>query len=160
MISVVTPWRTLLSALGLIGSVKSECVLMSMKPGATARPAASMVFAAGSSSCGPIAAMRPSADGEIGRHARTAAAVEQQPAADQDVMHGIASDDVPVSIASRRAKCEEAPIPAIADDRGSILQQDECLRPVRCQMSAPVTATTAAAHVTPPPHQTAPPRCT
>ena len=38
MISVVTPWRTLLSALGLIGSVKSEWVLMSMKPGATARP--------------------------------------------------------------------------------------------------------------------------
>src|SRR5437016_2601370 len=40
MISVVTPWRTLLSALGLIGSVKSEWVLMSMKPGATAGPAA------------------------------------------------------------------------------------------------------------------------
>ena len=28
MISVVTPWRTLLSAFGLIGSVKSEWVLM------------------------------------------------------------------------------------------------------------------------------------
>ena len=60
MISVVTPWRTLLSALGLIGSVKSEWVLMSMKPGATARPAASMVFAAGSSIGEPIAAIRPS----------------------------------------------------------------------------------------------------
>ncbi len=55
MISVVTPWRTLLSAFGLIGSVKSECVLMSMKPGATASPCASTVFRAGPSSFGPIA---------------------------------------------------------------------------------------------------------
>ena len=30
------------------------------------------------------------ADREIGRHARTTAAIEQEPAADQDVMHGIA----------------------------------------------------------------------
>ena len=48
MISVVTPWRTLLSAFGLIGKVKSECVLMSMKPGATASPEASMILVAGS----------------------------------------------------------------------------------------------------------------
>src|SRR5579862_5303144 len=61
MISVVTPWRTLLSAFGLIGRVKSECVLMSIKPGATASPAASMIFRAPSAICGPIAAMRPSA---------------------------------------------------------------------------------------------------
>ncbi len=46
MISVVTPCLTLLSALGLIGSVKSEWVLMSMKPGVTARPLAAIVFAA------------------------------------------------------------------------------------------------------------------
>ena len=69
MISVVTPWRTLLSALGLIGSVKSEWVLMSMKPGATASPAASMVLAA------PVREARADGgdaavlDGEIARHA-------------------------------------------------------------------------------------------
>src|SRR5438045_2870565 len=60
MISVVTPWRTLLSALGLIGKVKSECVLMSMKPGANARPSASITLAAPSGSERPSAAIRPS----------------------------------------------------------------------------------------------------
>src|SRR5258706_439600 len=60
MISVVTPWRTLLSALGLIGRVKSEWVLMSMKPGATVRPAASMIFSAGALIGEPIAATRHS----------------------------------------------------------------------------------------------------
>src|SRR5580704_12135817 len=59
MISVVTPWRTLLSAFGLIGSVKSECVLMSIKPGATASPSASMIFRAASVPCAPTIAMRP-----------------------------------------------------------------------------------------------------
>src|ERR1700730_5137896 len=59
MISVVTPWRTLLSALGLIGSVKSEWVLMSMKPGATASPRASMTFAASPGGSLPMAANRP-----------------------------------------------------------------------------------------------------
>ena len=33
--SSVTPWRTFDSARGLSGSVKSECVWMSMSPGAT-----------------------------------------------------------------------------------------------------------------------------
>ena len=33
--SVVTPWRIFPSARGFKGSVKSECVWMSMKPGAT-----------------------------------------------------------------------------------------------------------------------------
>src|SRR5262249_46605863 len=61
MISVVTPWRTLLSAFGLIGRVKSECVFMSMKPGATARPSASITRVAPSVRRGPIAARRPSA---------------------------------------------------------------------------------------------------
>src|SRR5215475_6162728 len=61
MISVVTPWRTLLSALGLIGRVKSEWVLMSMNPGATASPCASITRVALSPRRGPIAAMRPSA---------------------------------------------------------------------------------------------------
>ena len=90
MISVVTPWRTLLSALGLIGSVKSEWVLMSMKPGATASPAASMVLAARP---GEARADRGDAavrDGEIARHAGRAGAVVKGPAADQDVVHGIA----------------------------------------------------------------------
>ena len=45
MISVVTPWRTLLSAFGLIGKVKSEWVLMSIKPGVTASPSASITLA-------------------------------------------------------------------------------------------------------------------
>src|SRR5580700_6850426 len=61
MISVVTPWRTLLSAFGLIGSVKSEWVFMSIKPGATASPAASMIFRAVPAMPRPIAAMRPPA---------------------------------------------------------------------------------------------------
>src|SRR5579871_3777454 len=61
MISVVTPWRTLLSAFGLIGRVKSEWVLMSMKPGATARPCASITRVALPATRGPTAAMRPSA---------------------------------------------------------------------------------------------------
>ena len=42
MTSVVTPWRILLSARGAYGSVKSECVLMSMNPGATTDPPASI----------------------------------------------------------------------------------------------------------------------
>ena len=49
MISVVTPWRTLLSAFGLIGSVKSEWVLMSMKPGVIVFPVQSTVRAAAAS---------------------------------------------------------------------------------------------------------------
>src|SRR5215212_711073 len=59
MISVVTPWRTLLSAFGLMGRVKSECVLMSIKPGATARPAASIVLFASPARFGPMLAMQP-----------------------------------------------------------------------------------------------------
>src|SRR6202030_4072390 len=61
MISVVTPWRTLLSAFGLIGSVKSEWVFMSIKPGATTSPSASMIFFAASVPRAPTIAMRPSA---------------------------------------------------------------------------------------------------
>src|SRR5262245_56994246 len=61
MISVVTPCRTLLSAFGLIGSTKSEWVLMSMKPGVTARPSASMPLLACPDRAGLIAAMRPAA---------------------------------------------------------------------------------------------------
>src|SRR5262245_15158408 len=61
MISVVTPCRTLLSAFGLIGRTKSEWVLMSMKPGVTARPSASMTLLASPGREGPMAAMRPAA---------------------------------------------------------------------------------------------------
>src|SRR5215467_15315761 len=59
MISVVTPCRTLLSALGLIGKTKSEWVLMSIKPGVMARPSASMTRLAYLARHGPSAAMRP-----------------------------------------------------------------------------------------------------
>jgi hypothetical protein len=56
--SSVTPWQTWLSALPSASSTKSLCVWMSMKPGATTRPAASSVAAASPRSW-PIAAMRP-----------------------------------------------------------------------------------------------------
>src|SRR5579875_2506519 len=59
MISVVTPWRTLLSAFGLIGRVKSEWVLMSIKPGLTTSPSAAMTRRASPTSPLPMAAMRP-----------------------------------------------------------------------------------------------------
>ena len=85
MISVVTPWRTLLSAFGLIGSVKSEWVLMSMKPGATARPSASIILAASLAEMRADGGDAAVADGEVGAPARGAGAVEQQSAADQDV---------------------------------------------------------------------------
>ena len=44
--SVVTPWRILHSAFGLSGRVKSEWVWMSMKPGATIMPSASITVSA------------------------------------------------------------------------------------------------------------------
>ena len=87
MISVVTPWRTLLSALGLIGSVKSEWVLMSMKPGATASPVASMVLPAGSFDARADRGDAAVPDGDVARRAGRSAAVINQPAADQDVVH-------------------------------------------------------------------------
>src|SRR5258706_14999947 len=63
MISGVTPWRTLLSALGLIGNTKSEWVLMSIKPGVTASPPASTILAASGGRSRPIAAIWPPAIG-------------------------------------------------------------------------------------------------
>ena len=60
MTSVVTPWRTLLSAWGMRARVKSEWVLMSMKPGATTRPLASIMRAPAAVMSPPMAAMRPS----------------------------------------------------------------------------------------------------
>ena len=57
--SVVTPWRTLDSASGFRGRVKSEWVWMSMKPGATICPEASISRCASWSSPSPTAVMRP-----------------------------------------------------------------------------------------------------
>ena len=57
--SVVTPWRTLLSASGFRGRVKSEWVWMSMKPGATICPEASISRCASRPSQSPTAVMRP-----------------------------------------------------------------------------------------------------
>ena len=56
--SVVTPCRTLDSADGQVSSTRSECEWMSMKPGATISPAASMVRAASPRRPGPTATMR------------------------------------------------------------------------------------------------------
>ncbi len=69
--SVVTPCRILLSARGAYGSVKSECVLMSMKPGATISPCASTTRRAGPECRGVMAAIRPS---RTARSARTGSA--------------------------------------------------------------------------------------
>ena len=55
--SVVTPWYTLLSPPGSSRSVLSECECMSMKPGATICPDASMTRSATASSRLPIAAI-------------------------------------------------------------------------------------------------------
>ena len=57
--SVVTPWRILLSASGFRGRVKSEWVWMSMKPGATICPEASISRCASRSAQSPTAVMRP-----------------------------------------------------------------------------------------------------
>ena len=57
--SSVTPWRIFDSARGLSGSVKSECVWMSMNPGATTWPRASITRWAGRAERGSTAAMRP-----------------------------------------------------------------------------------------------------
>ena len=48
-ISVVTPWRILLGALPSSKRVMSECECMSMNPGATTSPRASMTFRAATS---------------------------------------------------------------------------------------------------------------
>ena len=57
--SVVTPWRILLSASGFRGRVKSEWVWMSMKPGTTICPEASISRCASRPSHSPTAVMRP-----------------------------------------------------------------------------------------------------
>src|SRR6202022_1794695 len=55
--SVVTPWRIFDSARRLSQRRQSECECMSMKPGVTVRPLASMVRPAGSRARSPTAAM-------------------------------------------------------------------------------------------------------
>src|SRR5579863_9339890 len=59
-ISVVTPWRILLSPLPSTRRVKSEWLCRSMKPGATTSPEASIVRLAVACSSRPTSAMRPS----------------------------------------------------------------------------------------------------
>ena len=58
-ITVVTPWRITDSTRGSLNIVPSACEWMSMKPGATASPRASITSAASSPSRPPIATMRP-----------------------------------------------------------------------------------------------------
>ena len=53
MSSVVTPWRTFGSWRGSLRIVRPACECMSMKPGATTCPLASMVRAAGSALVSP-----------------------------------------------------------------------------------------------------------
>ena len=57
--SVVTPWYALLSPPESNSMVVSECECMSMNPGATTSPVASIVRAASASPSLPIAAIRP-----------------------------------------------------------------------------------------------------
>ena len=57
--SVVTPWWILLSPPGQRKSERSEWVCMSMKPGQTTRPRASIRSRVGAAPRSPIAAMRP-----------------------------------------------------------------------------------------------------
>ena len=59
-ITVVTPCETLKSMSGCASSAWSSWVCESMKPGATIRPAASIVRAALAPARSPTAAMRPS----------------------------------------------------------------------------------------------------
>ncbi len=56
--SQVTPWCTFISCAGFARSWMSECVCMSVKPGVTKSPCASIVRAAGSS-VRPTATIRP-----------------------------------------------------------------------------------------------------
>ena len=57
--SSVTPWRIFDSARGFSGRVKSECVWMSMNPGATTWPRASITRWAGRVERDSSATMRP-----------------------------------------------------------------------------------------------------
>src|SRR5262249_46051498 len=83
--SVVTPWRIFPSARGLRGSVKSECVWMSMKPGATTWPRASMTRRAGRARLDGGGAV---AGDEHLRLARGRAhPVEHQPSPDRQIVH-------------------------------------------------------------------------
>ena len=59
LISVVMPWKILDGRLGATSSVSSDWPSMSMKPGATTWPSASMLCRAAALSNRPIAAIRP-----------------------------------------------------------------------------------------------------
>ena len=53
MTSVVTPWRTFGSCSGCASRTRPECACMSMKPGHTTRPEASMTRAASTEETSP-----------------------------------------------------------------------------------------------------------
>ena len=81
----VTPWRTEPQISPLPRSAVSECGWASMKPGATMRPAASMTVAGGRVRERPDGGDPAIADGDVGDHARRAGAVDDGPAADEEV---------------------------------------------------------------------------
>jgi len=60
VISVVMPWKIFDGSVGSTSTVSSDCPSMSMKPGATIFPCASIVCFAGAPARRPIAAIRPS----------------------------------------------------------------------------------------------------
>ena len=79
---------------------------MSMKPGATARPSASITLVASPLRFAPIAAMRPSRMARSPCLPSAAGAVEQQAAADQDVIgHGASAYQTRGIGTSRLARC-------------------------------------------------------
>ena len=83
-ISVVTPWRTLLGALPSSSRVMSECECMSMNPGATTSPRASMTFrAAASGSSAPTVDDPVAANGHVAQEPGIARPVDDRAAADQ-----------------------------------------------------------------------------
>ena len=84
--SVVTPWRILLWASPSSSKGRSECECMSMKPGATTRPRASIVRRAGASGGDPADRGDPvAADGHVAEEPGIARAVDDLAAADHEV---------------------------------------------------------------------------
>ena len=85
----MTPWRIEPQISPLPRSAVSEWAWASMKPGATIRPAASMIVAGGWIGDRPDGHDRPVADRYVGRHARRSGAVDDRAAADEEVdVHG------------------------------------------------------------------------
>ena len=85
LISVVTPWPTLLRARPSLSRVRSEWLCRSTQPGATTDPSASILSRRPSrrSARSPIATIRPSSDPDVGPASRCTRAVDDGPARDQ-----------------------------------------------------------------------------